>query len=73
MRSRQRRRSFASPRVVTNAVIHSGTGPSVALRVDDDCLLELLSDRGGRGTVRQPEVADAEDISGRGLALVDTR
>ena len=57
--------------LVTNAVIHSGTGPSVTLRVDDDCLLVLVSDRGGRGTVRQPEMANPEDISGRGLALVD--
>ena len=57
--------------LVTNAVIHSGTSPSVALRVDDECILVLVSDGGGRGTVRHPEMADPDEISGRGLALVD--
>jgi anti-sigma regulatory factor (Ser/Thr protein kinase) len=57
--------------LVTNAVIHTGTGPAVTVRVDDDCILVLVSDHGGAGTVRQPEEAEPDDISGRGLALVD--
>ncbi len=57
--------------LVTNAVIHTGTGPAVTVRLDDDCILVLVSDRGGSGAVRQPEEAEPDDISGRGLALVD--
>jgi len=43
----------------------------VTVRLDDDCILVLVSDHGGRGAVRQPEEAKPDDISGRGLALVD--
>ncbi len=57
--------------LVTNAVIHTGTGPAVTVRLDEDCILVLVSDRGGHGAVRQPEEAEPDDISGRGLALVD--
>jgi anti-sigma regulatory factor (Ser/Thr protein kinase) len=57
--------------LVTNAVIHTGTGPAVTVRLDDDCILVLVSDHGGHGAVRQPEEAQPDDISGRGLTLVD--
>jgi serine/threonine-protein kinase RsbW len=57
--------------LVTNAVIHTGTGPAVTVRVDEDCIVVLVSDHGGQGTVRQPDEAQPDDISGRGLALVD--
>ncbi len=57
--------------LVTNAVIHTSTGPAVTVRLDEECILVLVSDHGGRGVVRPPEEAEPEDISGRGLALVD--
>jgi serine phosphatase RsbU (regulator of sigma subunit)/anti-sigma regulatory factor (Ser/Thr protein kinase) len=57
--------------LVTNAVIHTGTGPAVTVRLDDECILVLVSDHGGRGAVRPLEEAAPDDISGRGLALVD--
>ena len=57
--------------LVTNAVIHTGTGPAVTVRLDDQCILVLVTDHGGRGAVRPPEEAAPDDISGRGLALVD--
>ena len=57
--------------LVTNAVIHTGTGPAVTVRLDEDCILVLVSDAGERGAVRQPEETEPEDVSGRGLALVE--
>ena len=57
--------------LVTNAVIHTGTAPAVTVRLDDDCILVLVSDHGGSGPVRQPDEAQPDDISGRGLGLVD--
>ncbi|QNN54016.1 ATP-binding SpoIIE family protein phosphatase [Nocardioides mesophilus] len=57
--------------LVTNAVIHSGTTSSVTVQVDDEYVMVLVQDRGGRGAVRQPEELQPESISGRGLSLVD--
>jgi len=57
--------------VVTNAVIHSGTAPRLTLRLDDEYLLVLVQDSGGRGAARVSDVAEPLDISGRGLALVE--
>jgi len=57
--------------LVTNAVIHTGTGPAVTVRYDEECILVLVSDHGGRSAVRQAEDTQPDDISGRGLALVD--
>ena len=56
--------------LVTNAVIHTGTAPAVTVRLDDDYILVLVADQGG-GPVRRSEEAEPDDISGRGLALVD--
>jgi anti-sigma regulatory factor (Ser/Thr protein kinase) len=57
--------------LVTNAVIHSGTTPRVTVRLEDDCLLVLVQDRGRQGAARRAEGHDPMDISGRGLLLVD--
>ena len=57
--------------LVTNAVIHTGTAPTVTVRLDDDYILVLVADHGGGGPVRRPEEPEPDDISGRGLALVD--
>lgn len=57
--------------LVTNAVIHTGTPVTVTVRLEGDCLLVLVQDRGTLGAVRQPESYDPEAISGRGLTLVD--
>jgi anti-sigma regulatory factor (Ser/Thr protein kinase) len=57
--------------LVTNAVIHTGTHPTVTVRLDEDYVFVLVSDEGGRGVVRRPDEAQPDDISGRGLALVD--
>ncbi len=57
--------------LVTNAVIHTGTGPRVTVRLDEECLLVLVQDRGSRGSAHRAEAHDPMDISGRGLLLVD--
>src|SRR5215210_5535951 len=57
--------------LVTNAVIHSGTPTRVTVRLDDDRLLVLVQDGGHRGTARRREDHEPEDISGRGLLLVE--
>ncbi len=57
--------------LVTNAVIHSGTSPRVAVRHDAGLLTVLVHDRGARGAVRQDEDHDPLSISGRGLNLVE--
>jgi anti-sigma regulatory factor (Ser/Thr protein kinase) len=57
--------------LVTNAVIHSGTGPQVTLRLDDDYLTVLVADAGGHGTVKRTQNYDATGVSGRGLTLVE--
>jgi serine phosphatase RsbU (regulator of sigma subunit)/anti-sigma regulatory factor (Ser/Thr protein kinase) len=57
--------------LVTNAVIHSGTNPEVTVRVDDECVLVLVHDRGNRGAVQQAADYDPMGVSGRGLTLID--
>jgi anti-sigma regulatory factor (Ser/Thr protein kinase) len=57
--------------LVTNAVIHSGTPTRVTVRLDVDRLLVLVQDGGHRGTARRREDHEPEDISGRGLLLVE--
>ncbi len=57
--------------LVTNAVIHSGTASTVTVQRDQDYVLVLVQDRGGRGAVRRPEALEPDSISGRGLSLVD--
>ena len=58
--------------LVTNAIIHSGTTPRVTARLDAERLLVLVQDQGHRGTARRTEDHDPEDISGRGLMLVES-
>ena len=58
--------------LVTNAIIHSGTTPRVTARLDAERLLVLVQDQGHRGTARRAEDHDPEDISGRGLMLVES-
>jgi serine phosphatase RsbU (regulator of sigma subunit) len=57
--------------LVTNAIIHSGTPPQVAVRSDGVLLTVVVQDRGGHGTVHQADDYDPMSISGRGLTLVD--
>jgi anti-sigma regulatory factor (Ser/Thr protein kinase) len=57
--------------LVTNAVIHSGTPPRVTVRLDDVRLLVLVQDTGHRGAARRQDQHDPEDVSGRGLMLVE--
>ncbi len=57
--------------LATNAVIHSGTSSSVTVQADDEYVVVLVQDHGGRGAVRQPDELDVESVSGRGLSLVD--
>ena len=57
--------------LVTNAVIHSSTAPSLSIRLEDDRLRILIHDEGGRGVVHQVDSNDPLAISGRGLALVE--
>jgi anti-sigma regulatory factor (Ser/Thr protein kinase) len=58
--------------LVTNAIIHSGTTPRVTARLDAERLLVLVQDQGHRGTARRSEDHEPEDISGRGLMLVES-
>jgi serine phosphatase RsbU (regulator of sigma subunit)/anti-sigma regulatory factor (Ser/Thr protein kinase) len=57
--------------LVTNAVIHSGTRSTVTVQADQEYVMVLVQDNGGRGAVRLPDDLDPESISGRGLSLVD--
>jgi len=56
--------------LVTNAVVHSGTPPRLAVHLDEQRLLLVVNDAGRRGTVRLQNAA-LDDDSGRGLVLVD--
>jgi serine phosphatase RsbU (regulator of sigma subunit)/anti-sigma regulatory factor (Ser/Thr protein kinase) len=56
--------------LVTNAVIHSGTEPTVTIQNDGACLLLMVQDQGSHHRVRPVEGAGADVVSGRGLALV---
>lgn len=56
--------------LVTNAVIHSGTEPTVTLRTDGANLVVAVHDHGSQQRIEPVEDAEAESISGRGLSLV---
>jgi serine phosphatase RsbU (regulator of sigma subunit)/anti-sigma regulatory factor (Ser/Thr protein kinase) len=64
------RAELCASELITNAVIHSGTEPTVTLQHDDACLLLMVQDRGSVGRVRPVETAAADEVSGRGLSLV---
>jgi anti-sigma regulatory factor (Ser/Thr protein kinase) len=57
--------------LVTNAIIHSGTGTEVTVRLDEEFVTVLVQDRGGHGTVQRAEHYDPMSVSGRGLTLVE--
>ncbi len=57
--------------LVTNCVIHAGSASDVTARLDDECLLVLVRDPGGRGTVRIADDYEPMSVAGRGLTLVD--
>ncbi len=57
--------------LVTNCVIHTGSASDVTARLDDECLLILVRDPGGRGTVRIADDYEPMSVAGRGLTLVD--
>lgn len=57
--------------LVTNAVMHGGTGTSLSVELDDGLLTVVVEDRGGRGDFDGMPDEDPTRISGRGLALVD--
>ena len=56
--------------LVTNAVIHSGTEPTVTLRNDGANLVVAVHDHGSQQRIEPVAEAEAEAISGRGLSLV---
>lgn len=56
--------------LVTNAVIHSGTEPTLTIQNDGACLLLMVQDQGSHNRVRPIEAAGADVVSGRGLSLV---
>jgi serine phosphatase RsbU (regulator of sigma subunit)/anti-sigma regulatory factor (Ser/Thr protein kinase) len=56
--------------VVTNAVIHAGTGARVAVELDEARLLMTVVDTGVRGSAQRRELA-TEEIRGRGLGVVE--
>lgn len=56
--------------LVTNAVIHSGTEPTVRLRSDGANLVVSVHDHGSQQRIEPVEHDEAESISGRGLSLV---
>jgi anti-sigma regulatory factor (Ser/Thr protein kinase) len=57
--------------LVTNAVIHAGTPPALAIRSDGDLLTVVVQDHGAHGTAQRVEDYDPMTVSGRGLTLVD--
>ncbi|WP_205471599.1 ATP-binding protein [Nocardioides sp. SYSU D00038] len=60
--------------LVTNAVVHAGTGSALGLAVDDGLLTVTVRDR-GRVESQAPRPADEPDplrVHGRGLRLVET-
>lgn len=63
------RAELCTSELVTNAVIHSGTEPTVTLRDDGSCLLVAVQDQGSHNRVR-PGTSATDEVSGRGLSLV---
>jgi len=58
--------------LVTNAVIHTGTGSELTTQVEDAFVTVLVRDGGGSGTVHLPAPSSEPlTVSGRGLSLVD--
>ena len=58
--------------LVTNAVIHTGTGSELSTQVEDAFVTVLVRDGGGSGTVHLPAASEEPlTVSGRGLTLVD--
>jgi anti-sigma regulatory factor (Ser/Thr protein kinase) len=56
--------------VVTNAVIHAGSGARVAAEIDEGRLLVSVVDTGRRGSAQRRDLA-TDEIRGRGLAVVE--
>ncbi len=56
--------------IVTNAVLHSGTAPTVDVGVNDEAVAVSVRDEGRQGVVRQVKGLQPLDVAGRGLALV---
>jgi anti-sigma regulatory factor (Ser/Thr protein kinase) len=56
--------------IVTNAVIHTSTGPRAGAVLDGRQLVVTVSDSGRRGRAELVD-HDQEDIGGRGLTVVD--
>lgn len=56
--------------VVTNAVIHAGSGARVAAELDEGRLLVSVVDTGRRGSAQRRDPV-ADEIRGRGLAVVE--
>ena len=56
--------------LVTNAVIHTGTQPTVTLKNDGSTLVVAVHDRGSTQRVQPVEDREPDGISGRGLSLV---
>jgi len=62
--------------LVTNAVIHAGTGSELTVRLEDGVLTVVVHDLGGSGRPGEPTVHVTEDddplrVFGRGLVLVE--
>ena len=56
--------------IVTNAILHSGTAPTVDVGLNDDCVAVSVRDQGQQGVVRLVQGLQPLDVAGRGLALV---
>lgn len=56
--------------LVTNAVMHTATEPTVNVSNDGESVLLTVRDRGRRQSIKPAESAEPDAISGRGLSLV---
>jgi anti-sigma regulatory factor (Ser/Thr protein kinase) len=57
--------------LVTNAVIHTGTSPTVSVSNDGESVLLTVHDTGSRSNIRSAEAVGPDGVSGRGLSLVE--
>jgi anti-sigma regulatory factor (Ser/Thr protein kinase) len=64
------RAELCASELVTNAVIHSGTRPTLTIQNDGTCLLLMVQDQGSHNRVRPVDDAAPDVVSGRGLSLV---
>lgn len=55
--------------VVTNAVVHAGSGPQVTVRVDGDRVRVAVRDRSAELPARR--LGPVDGLSGRGVVIVD--